>query len=157
MGGKCATLEERFWRYVSPCPNTGCWWWFGAMSDGYGVLTVGVGAGTIYCHRLSYRMHRGKDPGTLFVCHRCDQPACVNPDHLFLGTSKDNNRDAAAKGRSRGGISLGTSHSNSVLTDELVREIRASPLGPRTWARKLGVERSTIRSVRTRRTWKHVE
>lgn len=84
--------------------DRGCWLWAGAPTAqmGYGQLSVGSRSNriTIYAHRLSYMVHRG-DPGHLSVLHRCDNPMCFNPEHLFIGTAGDNIRDAVAKGRHR--------------------------------------------------------
>lgn len=91
------TLEERFWRFVAPMmDDRGCWEWTGQIGDtGYPKM------GPHYAHRLSWVMNNGMIPKGLFVCHHCDNPPCVNPKHLFLGTHRDNMQDMVAKGRSK--------------------------------------------------------
>lgn len=80
-----------------PEPNSGCWLWVGTTVTGYGQLTFG--RKRWLAHRLAWEAFRGAVPGDLCVLHRCDVPACVNPDHLWTGTRLDNNRDMTAKGR----------------------------------------------------------
>ncbi len=90
-------LAVRFWAKVVKTPA--CWLWQ-AGGDPYGVIgRGGKGAGQVYVHRLSWELHYGPVPPDLCVCHQCDTPLCVNPEHLFLGTHEDNQRDKVEKRR----------------------------------------------------------
>lgn len=93
-------LQRRFWNKVSKSGN-GCWEWIGAKKEsGHGVIGIGTRKnGLIRVHRLSYIIHYGPISRKIKVCHTCDNPPCVKPDHLFLGTQLDNVRDCIAKGR----------------------------------------------------------
>ena len=92
-------LDKRFWRSVDTSGD--CWLWTACLwPNGYGRISVkGRAVGT---HRVAYELAYGPIPTGMFVCHKCDVPACVNPDHLFLGTNTDNVRDMWAKGRGKG-------------------------------------------------------
>ena len=159
-------LRERFDNRYLPEPNTGCWLWLGIIcgekrTDGYGQLRVD--GFKHLAHRVSWRLHQGEIPDGMNVLHKCDVTICVNPDHLFLGTLKDNTQDAINKGRFRlnefpsVGYSMpGEKHPHAKLTDALVREIRLSKEKGITLADRYGVSDATISQVRKRKGWLHV-
>ena len=97
-GGKRRDWRPRYWKYVTFEPNTGCWLWTGAATaNGYG--TLGVGSRLMRATHLSVLLRDGAFPSTGLVMHRCDQPSCVNPEHLVVGTHKANVADMIGKGR----------------------------------------------------------
>jgi hypothetical protein len=105
-GPKARPVAERFWEKVQKGGPDECWLWTGGSKvGGYGTLLVGsrtTGRRKVVASRLSYEINVGPIPAGLYVCHRCDTPACVNPGHLFLGDQAANMADAAAKGRTVG-------------------------------------------------------
>jgi len=146
----------QFWAKI-PVREVGeCWEWHGFFNHkGYGAFWIpGRGPGQFMAHRVVWTLTRGSIPTGLCVCHNCDNPACCNPAHLFLGTPAQNAHDRDRKGRRRG------EHSRHKLTTEQVLYIRkASAIGGihnRVLARKYGVSVPTIHQVVRRLTWAHV-
>jgi len=135
---------------------SGCWEWRGARNEkGYGV--VRRNGRNVYAHRFSWQVAHGAWPD-MCVCHRCDKPACVNPEHLFVGTRGDNNADRDRKGRAR--HERGVERYNAILTDDDVRTIRSLCQSGHTQtdvARMFGTRQSHIWSIINRRAWAHVD
>lgn len=148
-----ASFERKF---IKAGPNE-CWHWTaGTQSGGYGCFCVqykSMGA-----HRHSWQIYRGPIPKGQNVLHKCDNPKCVNPAHLFLGSLADNNADRARKGRS----SRGTNRPNSKLTEEKVRFIRQkykfgdSKFGIYGLAKKFSVDPKTLEAALKGKNWRHV-
>jgi hypothetical protein len=129
----------------------GCWEWPKyCNADGYG-LTKLDGKTTV-ATRVAYALTYAP-PGRLFVLHHCDNPPCVRPDHLFLGTQKDNCHDAKSKDRH----SRGERNGIAKLNDDAVRDIRTSTLTQWELARKYGVWQAAIWQVKHRKRWQHVQ
>jgi hypothetical protein len=146
--------SERFEEYVSPEPNSGCWLWDGGAEedrDGYFRLAL-PGRKRQRAQRFAFEHYRGPIPPGMFVCHTCDVRCCVNPDHLFLGTSAENTADKMRKGREARGTMVNTNK----LSPEQVLEIRNSTEDGGTLGRRYGVTHSAIWGIRHRRTWKHL-
>ena len=136
-------------------PNTGCFLWTHSYnSDGYG--SVRYNGKTMGAHRASYLHYIGPIPKGLCVCHKCDNPSCVNPEHLFLGTHKENVLDCKSKGRLNRTGAKGEKQHKAKLTEDLVRWIRTRPMPYRKMASLLGMSNSVILDVLVFRSWKHV-
>lgn len=136
--------------------GTSCWEWIGGRGAGgrYGV--VGVRGKPWLAHRLSWLLFRGEDPGDMCVCHKCDNTFCVNPDHLFLGSQKDNVEDMENKQRAK--HPFGAAHGRAKLTEEIVLKIRSlyPARSQRSLAKEFGVNKTSIKSIVTRTGWKHI-
>ncbi|WP_221885021.1 HNH endonuclease signature motif containing protein [Variovorax sp. DXTD-1] len=144
------TVEQRVAHYSKVDPNTGCVEWQGAKSHGYGVL--GCGDKLVLAHRLSYSLRHGPVPADLVVRHRCDNPACVNVEHLEIGTHKDNADDKVERGRSLKG-----EHCPSAkLIAEQVASIRRDTRTHRAIAAVYGVTHRCIGNIKSRATWAHI-
>lgn len=155
-----AEQAARFWARVDRSRGVdSCWVWLGNLCRGYGRFHFGGKAAL--AHRLSYQLHTGKPiPAGVGVLHRCDNPPCVNPRHLFAGTPLDNARDRDSKGRgaSQGANSglRGSAVATAKLTESQVVEILKARESERALSRHYSVDRMTIRRIRTRESWRHV-
>lgn len=119
---------------------------------GYGVFTSSIMGGRTSAHRASWKLHRGDIPKGLFVLHKCDNPSCVNPRHLKLGTHLDNMADRLRAGN----YPKGSRHHNSFLNEEKVLRIYLDPRTQPVIARELGINRSTVFLIKAGRAWPHV-
>jgi len=155
-----ARQTELFWKKVDrlSAPD-GCWTWTGCLHQkGYGRLSISYDGRCwqALAHRVSMYLATGTPPQSdMLVCHRCDNPRCVRPDHLFLGTVQDNADDMWAKGRNRS--TAGEQNGRSVLTEEKVRTIRmlrGQGEAPRKIAEALGVSLRCVQGVIYGHSWK---
>ena len=124
------TTEDKFHEKYIPEPNSGCWLWLGSVTKGYGKMGVKIERNlfsTMYAHQVSYVLHKGEIPHGMSVCHTCDTPICVNPDHLWLGTTKDNLQDMKRKDRS--GWKLNTAQRNAIRLDKRRASVIAKEYG----------------------------
>lgn len=154
------TPEERFWEKVKKAGPDECWEWQAAKQHGgYGFF--GIAGKSIKAHRFSWELANGPIPkgegyhGTC-VCHKCDNPSCVNPNHLFLGTNKDNADDRDAKGRCKAKGPLGERSGRSKLKAEQVVAIRNDGRKVTEIARAYGVGHATIHRILNRICWAHI-
>lgn len=153
-----SSLFEAFWSHVAHTNTNECWAWTGNISHGYGRIQYD---GKMYrAHQLSYILHHGEYMAGMCVCHRCDNPPCVNPGHLFLGTVKDNVQDALKKGRLKvpKARARGENHGHARLTTTDVLYIREMALTVelRDLAQHLGVSKGAIQHIVYGDTWVHV-
>ena len=145
--------EERFHKQTDKNHESGCWLWIGAItSNGYGNMKIkGL---QIPAHRFSYKFHYGSIPEGLCVLHKCDVRNCVNPDHLFVGTVTDNNRDCMKKGRRPAPI--GERHGGTKLTEKQAKEIKYSSLRNCELAEKYQIGRPAVTQIRNGTNWKYI-
>lgn len=157
---------DRFWSKVNKngalILDTPCWEWLGWLNTNrYGYFWIN--GKDVSAHRYSYEIKNGPIPKGLWILHKCDNPTCMNPDHLFVGTAKDNTQDMIKKGRKADTSVLpkakGIGHGNAKLTDEQVHQIREEyPFvkSHRKLAKKFGVTKTVITNILGGIGWKHV-
>lgn len=138
-------------------PNSGCWLWTASITPkGYGHISAGYSLKM--AHRVSWELHKGAIPDGMLVCHKCDVRSCVNPDHLFLGTSADNTADMMAKGRHRPPAPVvGEKNHSAKLTQDQAIEILAAEETQTELAKKFNISQSLVSSIRTRQSWNHID
>ncbi len=146
-------LKARFEKFIMPIPECGCWIWMGMSNrQGYGMFTK-KSRHNYMAHRISWGIYNGDIPNGLFVLHRCDTPACVNPRHLFLGTLIENRADCVKKGRQ----CKGETCARSRLSKEDVIAIRLDSRTGLATSKDYGVTESNVLRIRAYKTWKHIK
>ena len=141
---------QRFWAKVEVRGSDDCWEWTAYRLRGYGRIVKNKS--TYLAHRWSYYIEYGIDPRNQCVCHTCDNPSCVNPAHLWLGTHRDNSQDSANKGRN----AYGEKDGMAILTSQAVEEILASEERHYIVAKRYGVHPATVRSIQCGKSWNHL-
>jgi hypothetical protein len=155
-------IIAKFWANVDkngalpinkPCVGN-CWTWLGKARCNGGYGKIATDSIEIRAHRFSYELAYGAIPNTLLVCHKCDNPLCVNPDHLFAGTSQDNVDDMIAKDRNI----YGEKSPKAKLTEQAVKTIRSDTQSSGDeLAERYGIRRTTVYGIRQGSNWKHVK
>lgn len=152
MSGKSRPLQELFWERTIKTKE--CWFWTGHKNPlGYGKLCRNNQKTCYYAHRLSWEFHNGPIPEGMCVLHKCDNPACVRPKHLFLGTRLDNNNDMFTKRRH----CYGSRTNTAKLKEADITFIRKSPCTCEEDASKYGVSKQEISRIRRRERWQLAE
>lgn len=150
-------IGDVFWSKIDKSGGEdACWpWMFAKNKRGYGWFHLpGTTATSVLAHRLAYSEVHGLIPDGISVLHKCDNPPCCNPKHLFLGSRRDNNEDMRVKGRAvNPPINRGASHGKSVLTEEQARKIILDPRKAPEVAKEYGVHKSTIHRLRQGKTY----
>jgi endogenous inhibitor of DNA gyrase (YacG/DUF329 family) len=148
-----ARFWPQFWKRVAKSDD-GCWLWTGVRgNDGYGQASINGAMDR--AHRVVWAATHGPIPAGLQVCHHCDQPLCVRPEHLFLGTAGDNYVDSRAKDRN----SRGSRNGHAKLTEAQVAAMRAGPRrrgNPQRWAQRYGLSVRHMKRILSGRAWRHV-
>ena len=149
------TLEERFERSVDKSNLSGCWIWTG-LKTGSGYGAINYNNKKLSAHRVAYQIYKD-DPGDLLVCHKCDNPICVNPEHLFLGTNSDNAKDKQLKGRCHETKGIKNANAKLSVSDVLeIRELAISGMSYSEIGRRFGISHNHASFIHKRKSWSHV-
>ena len=149
-------LTDRLFEFVDKRGDDECWLWT-ARTTKFGYGTFRFHNKDITAHRASYEIANGPIPKGLVICHRCDVPRCVNPNHLFAGTQAENMQDMYRKGRdSQTNKVRGEKHHSAKLTAEDVLAMRSSPLSQRALARQYGLAQSSVNAIILKKVWAHI-
>jgi hypothetical protein len=142
-------VSDRIWNKIDKSGD--CWNWTAALhGKGYGAVQF---EGRIQnAHRVIWKLVNGPIPSGYEICHKCDNPRCCRPDHLFLGTSSENKADCIAKGRH----ARGERNGRSVLSQLIVSSIIADSRSQQDIAASFGINQSTVSRLKTRKRWKHL-
>jgi hypothetical protein len=154
-GTRTSAIDRFITKVHIPQDSSQCWIWQGARRrHGHGAFAPdGSVPRSIHAHRWIYQHVNGVHlPPDVFVCHRCDNPPCVNPAHLYAGSRADNVRDMVQRDRQARGSGVATAR----LQEADVRAIRSSRQTQKFLAQKYRVNRSTIQDIQHRRTWRHI-
>lgn len=147
------TPVDRFMAMVKK-RDSGCWMWLGSQdSDGYG--SIRMNGRSIRAHRFSYQYFVGPIPGGMLVCHRCDTPGCVNPEHLFIGSNRENMQDMVAKGRHLDGRAGSGSHLAKLSLEDVraIRDLLAQGVKNIEIATQFSISHRTVSAIKTRKIW----
>uniref|UniRef100_A0A6M3KG70 Putative homing endonuclease n=1 Tax=viral metagenome TaxID=1070528 RepID=A0A6M3KG70_9ZZZZ len=159
MAGKAHPIADRFFSKFTVGAEDECWVWQAGTTKGYGSIWDNEKNRMVEAHRVSWEIHFGPIPDGMCVLHNCDNPPCVNPGHLFLGTKSDNSKDMYAKGRHDVAYLKGEQHPMSKLTTDDVlalRRRREAGASKHELAAEFLITPDTAWDIYTRRTWRHV-
>jgi hypothetical protein len=152
-----ASLSNRFHAKFKVDPDSGCWLWTGSINGGYGHMGLWPRyRGLAKAHRVSWQLYRGEVPEGALVLHRCNVRRCVNPDHLYLGTPKDNAQDALHSGTLYKPDNRGARHGCAKLTEKAVRHIKRREMSGAEYASLYGVSRAQVYVIWLGKAWKSI-